>query len=438
MMMPKAKLRTSDLSARALEQFLKDPQLRELARLLARAHEFNVFDVMKNSEFEIRHSNILAWLLDPQGSHGLKDSFLMGFIQTAHLQSRLARKLLNAGDIQARREEGFIDIIIRSINAKTIIVIENKIWTDEAIGQLKGYREKIERQQGYEDYDKVFIYLTPEGRRPSDPLWVSVSYKQVYELVERILNGKKGADTRAKDFLRQYQYMLETSVLGDFKLNDNVRSLLTSQKELIESLCSLQGKDVKEFGKLLQKAHLLAPAIKFLVNRRSRLVEDLFGYLENAITRDFEVEKEKRWKRKNYAGFSFQTPGLTKLNKTLMTAARQEDYLMAYEAGMGEDYVNITLYVLPGKGEVRKMLLRLAKDSSLRGEGGLNMCIPVFKYHKIYQALLLSREDLIIMNFAQAEEKLRSEFRSFIQVTAPLIEASITDGIRHLGKGQSD
>lgn len=31
----------------------------------------NVFDVLKSSRVEIRHSNVLAWLLNPKANHGV-------------------------------------------------------------------------------------------------------------------------------------------------------------------------------------------------------------------------------------------------------------------------------------------------------------------------------------------------------------------------------
>ena len=42
---------------------------------------FNLFDVLRNAEFEIRHSNILEWLLDPGETHRAGSKFLREFIQ---------------------------------------------------------------------------------------------------------------------------------------------------------------------------------------------------------------------------------------------------------------------------------------------------------------------------------------------------------------------
>jgi PD-(D/E)XK nuclease superfamily len=62
---------SDDEKLRALRTLVVDcPELRELERRLG---PFNIFDVLKSAHNEIRHSNVLAWLLDPKGSHGMRD-----------------------------------------------------------------------------------------------------------------------------------------------------------------------------------------------------------------------------------------------------------------------------------------------------------------------------------------------------------------------------
>ncbi|MBR2585868.1 MAG: PD-(D/E)XK nuclease family protein, partial [Thermoguttaceae bacterium] len=63
----------------ALKNFLLDIEcLDPLSRWVSK---FNLFDVLDIAMFEIRHSSMLAWLLDPNENHGLDDSVLRGFIQ---------------------------------------------------------------------------------------------------------------------------------------------------------------------------------------------------------------------------------------------------------------------------------------------------------------------------------------------------------------------
>lgn len=42
---------------------------------------FNLFDVLKISKTEIRHSNMLGWLLNPNENHGMGDAFLKAVVQ---------------------------------------------------------------------------------------------------------------------------------------------------------------------------------------------------------------------------------------------------------------------------------------------------------------------------------------------------------------------
>lgn len=65
----------------ALQNFLLDIDC--LDALLPWTKRFNLFDVLKISRTEIRHSNILSWLLSPNENHGLGDAFLKTIIQTA-------------------------------------------------------------------------------------------------------------------------------------------------------------------------------------------------------------------------------------------------------------------------------------------------------------------------------------------------------------------
>ena len=66
----------------ALQNFLLDIDC--LDELSMWTEKFNIFDVLKISRTEIRHSNMLAWLFDANENHGLGDKFV----------KRLCRNLL--------------------------------------------------------------------------------------------------------------------------------------------------------------------------------------------------------------------------------------------------------------------------------------------------------------------------------------------------------
>lgn len=61
--------KTTESQKAALDRFLADnPDLEKLSDRLA---TFNIFRTLRIEKAEIRHSNVLAWLLNPEESHGL-------------------------------------------------------------------------------------------------------------------------------------------------------------------------------------------------------------------------------------------------------------------------------------------------------------------------------------------------------------------------------
>ena len=62
-----------------LQNFLLDFEaFQELSKWTG---NFNIFKVLGITQAELKHSNMLAWLLDPNGNHQLGDSFLKLFLQ---------------------------------------------------------------------------------------------------------------------------------------------------------------------------------------------------------------------------------------------------------------------------------------------------------------------------------------------------------------------
>lgn len=55
--------------------------------LNAKLNIFNPFKVLKINTFEIRHSNVIAWLLSPNGNHGLEDKVLKKVLSGIILKS---------------------------------------------------------------------------------------------------------------------------------------------------------------------------------------------------------------------------------------------------------------------------------------------------------------------------------------------------------------
>lgn len=168
--------------------------------------KFNVFTATDIENWEIKHTKFLRYLLDPNESHGLGDSFLQNFLwlATAQIASfpdlhdldlpysiiEAERQVRKPGDYehgQKKSEKGSIDIFLtiplRQAESKMVVVsIENKIRAKEGSrtdgSQLTVYASWLtaELQSSTEIKEKFFIYLTKRGDKPSDPEWSSINY----------------------------------------------------------------------------------------------------------------------------------------------------------------------------------------------------------------------------------------------------------------------
>lgn len=124
-----------------LENFiLRNPEFEKLENLL---QEFNIFETLKLTHSEIRHSNIIAWLLNPVENHGLSSYFLKQFFKFIVTTNRaffeqlsislFDFELFTYNNVQIVREWNNIDILVIIIenDKKVVVAIENKIKTSE-------------------------------------------------------------------------------------------------------------------------------------------------------------------------------------------------------------------------------------------------------------------------------------------------------------------
>jgi hypothetical protein len=213
-----------------LQKFQKEFEIEgskpnQLEKLL---NKFNVFDVLRNPTREIKHSNVLAWLLDPNESHNIGNKALKLFLEIIPTPSDVdLTSLINGSSeidsVDVFREWEHIDlsILIKSGSKRFLIIIENKIKTKDSYKQLEKYRNRVENKFKEVKYQKIFIYLTPEGDEPKDKnelqYWNLLSYGQIVSgLLNKVTLVAKGD---VKKFIDQYVYILGRIILEDDEVN---------------------------------------------------------------------------------------------------------------------------------------------------------------------------------------------------------------------------
>jgi len=236
--LPPEGFRESTLS---LAPILKDTDFGSLMRE-SKGAEFTVFDVLGTSDYEIRHSNVLAWLVDRHGNHGQDASFLGLLWERISCEQDLPS--LPFGEYSVVREGGNesekIDLFIKAENLDWVIVIENKLFSPETGDQLDRYFKYIESRYARVPH-RFYFYLTPEGIAPAreedSSNWMPISYSTVIQGLSEFL--KSSLPERVKSFLEQYMEHIQKNVLKSVGLIEKQRNILNRHAKRFHSLTYL-------------------------------------------------------------------------------------------------------------------------------------------------------------------------------------------------------
>ena len=307
--------------------------------------EVDVFDVLRLDGSEEFHSNFLAWVLDPKGSHGLGDHFLQGFLAASSASGVISAA--NRPSTTVRREKslelaggyGRLDIRILNENAKFVCAIENKVWAPESGNQLAWYRRVLEHD--HPDYRIHRVFLTPRGVKPDDPTerehWSTMSYTDVLRLVEGIIEAEGGsANEDVMAFLRQYAITLRRNIVPEVS------------------------NDVHELARRIYRKH--KRAIDLIIEHRER-------YEPNYVTEGFRmirdaVGRQLLWKEStsNHPYARFVSAEWEKYEEEL----RLESWpytLLQFEVQVTDRWATLTLFMAPSENEpLRRRIFDRIRD----------------------------------------------------------------------------
>ena len=220
----------------ALKQFLLDIEC--LEELSPWTNKLNIFDVLKITRTEIRHSNMLSWLFDANENHGLGDKFISLFmhalVSNNQIQSTQIFEYLLSDfySFSVYREWKNIDLLLVSHKEKIVIAIENKVGSHEHDNQLCRYRNQI--IQTFSDYQQLFIYLTPDGESPSDNVnWYIFTYCDVADILEQISeNSNLNADTNL--LIQNYIAIIRRDIVEDKQLIEICNKIYNKHKQALD------------------------------------------------------------------------------------------------------------------------------------------------------------------------------------------------------------
>lgn len=385
----------------------------ELAELNKRQSEVNILEILQVETTEIRHSNILAWLLDPEESHGLGDSFLRGIIKAAirNLRDRdgdpyetidsnkydgISNNIIEDLDwwissyfykVKVEREHDYKDIIITGKGRISgegdegkdgfLIAIENKVKAKEGTKrnkpQTEAYYEDLmdpnaKRVDGtkYSNFKKrMFVFLTPDGEQAKDPHWTVITYEDIVMALESSVNVNEIPPASAL-VIRDYIKSIKRHITGNPELIEICDKLFGNEhgEALNIILDARKGKyeptDYKEKRLLSAIMNRYGKALDAIENNRSDASYMVGQYIRKAlrkISRDeaFGIVLPEKFNQKAY--IKFTTEQMTKLLDGKLDEpvspwrTKDKYYYQFVNRAQGSDKAKVSFFLTFGGGE---------------------------------------------------------------------------------------
>lgn len=215
----------------------------DFKRLTGKKEKVNIFKIINMVDKEAVHSDMLAWLFNSYENHDFNDKAVKGLLmQLSEKDAEYINLLLqDYSDLEVYREYTIdngrrIDILLESRNNKVIIIIENKIRSGEGDNQLEDYKKYIDEK--YNDYNRIFLYLTPEKERKEKYKgYIHITYNTIYKILNNILyDNQIRLEIRA--VLKQYKEMIRRDIMGnvDKEMIDLCRKLYVEHKEALDKI----------------------------------------------------------------------------------------------------------------------------------------------------------------------------------------------------------
>ncbi len=267
---------------------------------------FNMFGILGVNHYENTHSAIICELLNPQGSHGLKNQLLKTFVDdllSRNIQLQEFCETFETETAIAQTEystsQGRFDILIED-NCGHAIIIENKIYAEDQQEQLSRYNEFALNKYGAGNY--LILYLTLYGTEASEQSCKDIDYIKISHS-EFILKWLERCVSHAVRFplvretINQYINHLKelTNQSINDKMSNEISNIILNNDENLKAAFQIS-KSITEV-----KNELLKQLMKEIEN-------------ENRVSNSLKCVKSDLDAINKWKAFSFTSDKLTEYN----------------------------------------------------------------------------------------------------------------------------
>lgn len=366
----------------------------ELERLEVLLGQFNVFEALGAVRHELRHSDFLAFLLDPNQNHGLGDEFARRLLQkvlTAAGDQPLPvtpidLDVWDLNEIIVQREWQNIDILLLEETYRLAVIIENKIGSIEHSNQLERYFQIV--SQHYPGWKILGVYLTPEGDRPSHSAYIATNYTAVCGIIEQMTERRSstlGADVRT--LMIHYTQMLRRHIVSESEIADLCRRIYRKHQRALDLIYEYRPDKQAEIRELLEK-----------------IIRETPGLLLDHCSKSYVRFFPDSWDVPRLKSGSGWTPS---------------GRILLFEFENSSYGLKLRLHIGPGPDDIRQKLFDMAQTHP-----------PLFKtasktlnqkWNVIYGKSFLKPKDYEEENDEQLEKEIRKHWAEFMTNDLPKI-----------------
>ena len=375
--------------ASAIESLLLDDN--GIEKIAVHLGGFNIFEAIGHTRSEERHSDFLAFLLDPNETHGIGTEFLTRFVVEIVKSMRPESRPLSLSEITLADFEGClvlreyhqIDVLCIDEAQRFLLAIENKVGSGERSGQLKRYRSFLEKH--YRGCHRILAYLTPDNDEASDENWAPVGYSTVLSVVETLVGKhRESLGETVAMALDHYARMLRRHIVTDNELVDIARAVYRKHKA----------------------------ALDFIFEHRPDNQLDISEFVADLFSKDGRVEVVRR--SKTYINFFPKSwKGIRAFNATSTDQWTKTGHSLLFEVRNSVDSIKMAIVIGPtAENGLRKDILDFSHGHPRLFPNASNSLSP--NYTQIYSKTMIHKAMLHKQPIEDVKHKLESELKTFM------------------------
>ena len=350
----------------------------------------NIFQILRITKNEIRHSNFLSWLLDPHESHKLGDIFLKRFLREVFSSDKFLEidqvdvEGMDLTKVEILREWKNIDILI--VLENVVVCIENKVLSKEHSNQLMRYREIIE--SNYPNYNQTFVFLSPEGdtSESESETYEPISYEFIVNSLDRIISVYGNSlNEQVKNYIKDYITIIKRELMGTDKLTELSKKIYKNHKELLD----------------------------FIIDHKPDVLDDIKSIFEKQI-------QKRGWilgsQGKNYLRFTTtKIFELTYINKNPNYWKNKESFLFEFVIDYSKNRMNSKTVISPSDTNYNTSRLSeiFMEIDGFKQPAGKKWLV---NYQKLVKFPFSKLDDL-------SEEEIEIEFNKILDGFSPIIQS---------------